>query len=526
MLHMDKLDLPDFSVVDAFVIGEGEASLHELLTCYKAGTDIAQCRGIAYFKNKKLQVSPLRETFVLCKDLPRPDFSGFDLNKYTTQGKLLTLYMSRGCINKCIFCEERKLWGTFRSKSGEQLFNEIKQAKDQYPRFDQVYFSESLFNGNINYLREFCKLIIDSGIKIQWEANAVIRKEMDSELLKLMADSGCCQLTYGVETVSPRLLAYVGKIMSNDADIEKIVRDTAQAGIKVTLDFMFGLPGETEEDAQKNIDFVVRNRKYIHTIYPSWSFCYLTQLSDVYANPEKWGLRPINDVAFWESIDGSNTYPVRMARFERFCAAMKKEGIAIQGIGYVLADREKKLGYYHCFKKDYKTAAVYLIQAIQKEPWDTVLRGVARICCQEVINEIDVDAVPKEECVDNGSNKYKYFPANCTDANWENGVAKGWATALFVDKTPAVLRQLRAGRKIMFADGTSRSIMSTKEDIQSVTVFLDGAPLDGAICGYPKEFTVCIGDPTHWVQHKKEARICLKACKRFLCYINGRLFHR
>jgi hypothetical protein len=262
-------------------------------------------------------------------------------------------------------------------------------AKQLYPEVEHIYFSESLTNGSISQSRTFCHLLIESGIRINWEANAVIRKEMDCELLTLMAKSGCKRLMYGVETVSKTLLAHVGKIMSDKVNIEKVIRETAEAGIHVTLNFMFGLPGETEEDAKENIDFVIRNKKYIHTIYPSWSFCYLTQLCEAYANPERWGIKPITDVSFWESIDGKNTYPVRLERFERFCGAMLKDGIAIQYSSDKLADREKKLGFYYCFMKDFWKGAMYLLQAAEKEPWDTAIKGTLRGCCQKVIDEIN-----------------------------------------------------------------------------------------------------------------------------------------
>jgi len=472
-LHMNRLDLKTLAIVDAFVIGEGEMTLYELLCSFKNGTDISQCPGIAYFRDDKLHLSAPRNSIVDPHDLPMPDYIDFDLKKYISQGKLLPLYISRGCINKCIFCEERKFWKPFRTKSGDQLFDEIKQLKAQFHDLEAIYFSESLFNGGIRQLRQFCHLLIESGIKVEWEANAIIRKEMDSDLLKLMAKAGCKRLMYGVETVSKTLLAYVGKIMSDKADIEEIVRHTANAGILVTLNFMFGLPGETEEDAQKNIDFVIRNKDYIDRVYPSWSFCYLTPLCDAYADPGKWGLKPITDVSFWESQDGTNSYPVRLARFERFCVAMKKEGITSSYVGDKLADREKKLGYYYCFIKDYSKAATYLLQAVKKEPWDTTLVNVLQTCLEKANDKTRIDTA-----------------FNHTDENWVNGVARSWATAFFVENTIQAKTKFSVGKRIVFANGDTRQIVSTKEDGNAIAVFLDGTPLDGTVVGYPHKFTI------------------------------------
>jgi len=382
--YSNSIDPESFSAVDVFVFGEGEETLHKLLNIFRSGGDFSQLPGIAYFKDNKLYSTATYDTIVPPQDLPMPDFHYFDFKKYLTQGTQLPFYLSRGCINKCMFCEERTLWKTFRTKSGKQVFDEIKKAKEMFPDFISIYFSESLTNGSISKLREFCLLLIESKMKIDWSANVVVRKEMDADLLKLMAAAGCNLLMYGTETASKRLLEYVGKISARDADISKIVKDTSEAGINVTLNFMFGLPGETEEDAQENIDFVIKNKQYIYTIYPSWSFCYLTQFCSAFKEPEKWGLKPITSTSFWESIDGSNTYPIRLERFERFCTAMKREGIAIQYPAEKLLDREKQLGYYYCHKKDFRKASEYLIQAIEKEPENISLKNSLENCLKEI----------------------------------------------------------------------------------------------------------------------------------------------
>lgn len=79
---------------------------------------------------------------------------------------------------------------------------------------------------------------------------------------------------------------------------------------------------------------------------------------------------------------------------------------------------------------------------------------------------------------------------NVTDQNWVNGVARDWATAFFVANSDNAQSRFTVGKKIKFVDGTIRAIVSTQENGGSLTIFLDGDPLDGAVVGYPHKFSV------------------------------------
>ena len=217
-------------------------------------------------------------------------------------------------------------------------------------------------------MREFCELVAAEKLKIRWEANAIIRREMNSELLTLMRQAGCVRLIYGIESVSQKVLNGVGKIMARGCDIEGIVRDTSQAGIQVWLNFMFGLPGETQRDAEDNIKFVVKNKEYIHTVVPTFAFCALPPLSDAFLDPVKYGIQKNPHVSFWESKDCTNTYDERMFRFERFCVSVNKAGVTNTYPFDEYHDRSRSLGFYYLYKRDYYRAIPYLRQAIEKEP--------------------------------------------------------------------------------------------------------------------------------------------------------------
>lgn len=86
--------------------------------------------------------------------------------------------------------------------------------------------------------------------------------------------------------------------------------------------------------------------------------------------------------------------------------------------------------------------------------------------------------------------------SEATNDMWVNGVARSWDTAFFVFDSFHARRELTVGKKITFADGTTRTIVRTREDIRpliedsTLVIFLDGPPLDGMVVGYPKKFIV------------------------------------
>ncbi len=377
-LMTGRLARKDYMFIDAFVLGEGELTLAELLTRFKKRESIIDCHGVASFQENNLRMRAQRQLIPDLSILPPPDYSDFNFENYTTKGTHLATHFSRGCINKCIYCDERVLWGVFRTKSGKQFFQEVKELKNKYPFLTHLTLNDSLVNGSIKELTEFCRLMTENPLGLTWGVFAIIRKEMEPDLLRLMKSAGCSRLMYGVESVSRPVLEKVGKVMTRGCDIEKIIRDTADAGIQVWTNFMFGLPGETEEDAQQNIDFVIRNKKYIHSVSPTFALCNLSEFSGAHLYPEKYGIKKNVHIHYWETEDGKNNYLVRLKWFERFCTAINRAGVNNAYPHNRLVDRDKKIGYYYYYKKDYTNAVKYFKKAIKIEPWDKHLENTIK----------------------------------------------------------------------------------------------------------------------------------------------------
>lgn len=354
---------------DAVVFGEGEESLTEYLKTVETLND-SPLKGIAY-KGASGQIinGGPRALIKSLDSLPFADFSDFNLPLYAGK-RVLPTYFSRGCINKCVYCTENKFFPHFRNRTGRRVFDEILHQLSLYPGTSFFRMHDSVSNANIPELNKFCDLLEGSGLNIRYNLeNAIIRKEMDSAFYGKLKKTGCDVIGYGLETPSKPLLKAVGKGACMDADIDKVVEEGARAGLPIGVNMMFGLPGETDSDYQAQLEFLKRhspNRGHI-TINPALNFCYFPEGSAAHCDPAKYGIDMSLGELYWSSLDGKNTFPARLEKFERFCALAA-------GLGYrnlfditQSMNKHEMLGNYYYRLRDYEKSLFHLKLSFEGE---------------------------------------------------------------------------------------------------------------------------------------------------------------
>jgi radical SAM superfamily enzyme YgiQ (UPF0313 family) len=343
------------------------------------GGKIEECAGTLYRRNGSIISGPERELIRNIDSLPFPDFSDFDFFKYDASFKI-PISSSRGCVNRCIYCNELPYWKKYRARSGESMFAEAKYQLERYPHVYFFDFQDSLVNGDIRALESFCDLILSNNVKIKWSGQAIIRKEMTYGLFTKLKKSGCVSLAYGLETTSMALMERIGKVFSKDVNIDQLIDDSYRAGVSCVLNFMFGLPGETDEDALINIEFIKRNSKKITAVNPSPGFCAICPGTIAYKNPGKYNLDISKGYDYWESKDGANNYITRIERFEHFIANVHRLGIPSVYSHPKLINKNELLANYYFTLEDYEKAISYYEEAAQANPDNRVFKDKLRIC--------------------------------------------------------------------------------------------------------------------------------------------------
>lgn len=362
-------------IVDTVIIGEGEHSICRLAESIDKYNDISKVSGIAFKKNNSIIVtepSPL----VDLDSLPFLDFKDLALTDYDDP-RHISLMTSRGCIRRCFFCSDASCWSGYRAMSGERIFQEVAYQKNMHTNIGHFDFLDLEFNGNTQSLIKFCELMIKNPLDIHWNANMIVRPEMTQDVIEKMARADCEHIIFGIESGSERVLKMMNKHYKI-ADADRIIRQMHEAGICVTTNFMFGFPGETEEDFAQTLDFLRRNAKFLDRCYPSRTYFALEEFSYVYNHPQEFGIIPSPyGHLFWESMDGNNTYPVRMERCRRFCELALELGIEV-GTGVqtsVLQDEWFNLAHYYETRKDYPKAVENLLKYYEIDRYSSLVNN-------------------------------------------------------------------------------------------------------------------------------------------------------
>jgi radical SAM superfamily enzyme YgiQ (UPF0313 family) len=484
--HLAGHSLIKNDFVDAVVQGEGELTLIDIISRYKDTGSFTDCPGIIIRKDGEAVDNVDRDVIKDLNQVPAPDFSDYAFELYRTPSRL-PIISSRGCPNRCIFCNERPFWRSYRGRSANTIFEEIKAQVVRYPFINFLDFQDSLVNGLIKELDHLADLIIQSGLNIKWAGQAAIRKEMTPELLMKLKRSGCVCLAYGLETPSESLMLKIGKRLSAGADVNAIAEAHGRTGLSATYNFMFGLPGESETDAFESHEFLRRNKKYSIAVNPSSGFCGFAPGTLVHEDPDRYGVDLIKGSMFWESRDGTNTYITRLKRFEDFCRLVQELGISTTYPSTVLLDRNRSLGHYYRQAGQNAKAIWYFKSWLDERPEDNHVRTILLEMLPNA-DELDVKSHREKRVSVETFGTWKL--KNHTDENWLNGVARQWAAAFFIDFSNYALNEFSAGRSIRFSDGSIRVILKNQENAGCLIVYVDGPPLDGGHVGYPNTIAV------------------------------------
>ncbi len=364
--------------IDAIVRGHGDVVFPELLKTLEAG-GLKPIAGVVCKAGDGGPAPAIKDL----DSVPFADIAGFPLETYTDVIRI-PFAGSRGCVWKCHFCSSTQFWAGYTYMSGERMFAEVSHQKKLFPWKSHVDFYDITANGSVESLLKFSELSHQFHQERKekaygWKINGIIRPEMTRDVLQKMKLSGCQDIIYGIESGSPRVLALMNKPYRIDV-AEKVLADTHAAGIKCTGNFMFGFPGETEEDFQRTLEFVRRNHESLDRVYASATFTSLEEHSHLTSNPRALGVKEVHPDRFhnlyWESEDGTNDYEVRLDRYKRFRELSIALGIdAYKGVnGKLEQDQLANLAQYKQFKSDHLAAIDHFLRYLEFDLYNGPMR--------------------------------------------------------------------------------------------------------------------------------------------------------
>jgi anaerobic magnesium-protoporphyrin IX monomethyl ester cyclase len=250
---MKEQTLEEFASFDIGVLGEGEKTFLELVE----GRSPEKVNGVVYRSPSGAAVSsPARELMDM-DELPIPAWDLYDLEKYS---KLLPVELIRGCPYACTFCY-RALTRKARRKKTEKVIDELKFYVENYGVNKFGFATNGIFPLGKEHGIEISEAIIQSQLNIQFLTATRVNIAVDEELMRAMGKAGCELINLGIESGDVEVLKNCGK-GTKIGDAEKALRILHRCGIKTSLNFILGLPGENKRSLENTRRFAMRNRKY------------------------------------------------------------------------------------------------------------------------------------------------------------------------------------------------------------------------------------------------------------------------
>ncbi|MFQ6020442.1 MAG: B12-binding domain-containing radical SAM protein [Candidatus Aenigmatarchaeota archaeon] len=254
--------LKKFPYIDLLIRGESEKTSFQLIKTIKGKRNFNKVTGISFRKGNKIVNTKPTPPIKNLDDLPIPAFDLLPINKYfsitfSKRKPFMTIITSRGCPFRCDFCivGGSTVWrgsgnGWFQ-RSAKSILDEIEHLVKNY-KIKDIYFFDETFTVDKKRVLEICKGIKKRNIKINWSCNSRVDSVQDEKMLKTMAEAGCWNLLFGVESGSQEILDSCNKRI-NISQIKKTFEITKKYGIYASSSFMVGLPGETKETIRKTL---------------------------------------------------------------------------------------------------------------------------------------------------------------------------------------------------------------------------------------------------------------------------------
>jgi ribosomal peptide maturation radical SAM protein 1 len=244
----------NFPFLDFVVCGEGDVAFVELVELLSSDdrSGISQIPGLCWRDaDSRLMVNSQSTRPVAPGRLVPPAYDGYfaELRASKVRSWIepqLVLEASRGCWwgakHQCTFCGLNGSYIEYRSKAGKSFCDELNEVVSRYHCLDVILADNIL---DTRYFEDFLPAVADLGWDLRMHCE--IKSNLNLRQLIALADSGMVSIQPGIESLSSRILALMRKGV-NGAQNVRVLRDAESLGLTVHWNYLFGFPGEDNED--------------------------------------------------------------------------------------------------------------------------------------------------------------------------------------------------------------------------------------------------------------------------------------
>ena len=245
--------LKSLGLVDHFIVGDVTS---DLISYFKKGTKNIN-------NNTTAQQDPNFHNIIT------PNYDHYDFFNY--EYARLPIVDSRGCVQKCEFCDVIEFWKKFQYLSAQNVFNQMQELIARYNiyRFD---FASSISNGNLLEFTKLVKMIADYNAnklpnkQMHWNGNFIIRKQgRHTEDLFNNIKKSNGRLVCGVESLCSDKRIKLGKNFTNE-DLDNHLKQCSKHGIQMDLLMIAAYHTETENDYVDALQWFESHKEYAGSV--------------------------------------------------------------------------------------------------------------------------------------------------------------------------------------------------------------------------------------------------------------------
>ncbi len=307
--------LLDSKDIDAVVTGEGEITVNEIINNLLADKNLAGVEGVIFREGDNIIRNQPRPLIKDLDSIPFParellgDSRAYIPPPATYKRKPVAVIMTaRGCNRRCIFCFQidKKRKSGIRYRSVDNVMKEIELCLKQ--GYKEIKFIDDTLAADYDRAMELARRITEKKLDFTWFASACVN-QVDKPLLKAFKEAGCWAILFGAESGVQKNLNAVRKGITLD-QTRRAVKAAKEAGLTVYTPFIFGIPGETFEEALKTIEFACEINPDIANFHAITPF----PGTELYDNIDKYGTMSSDLTDF--TYQGAAFIPYSMTRDE------------------------------------------------------------------------------------------------------------------------------------------------------------------------------------------------------------------
>ena len=247
--------------------GESEITICEIIDYYNKESDIRDIKGVYYLSDGKAIFTQEQNIIQNLDALPFPkrevtfskkNFYNFCI--FNMRMPYTTMITSRGCPYNCTYCSSPYIWGNkIRLRSTENVIAEINQCIDKFG-IKYIGFKDDIFGMDIEWLEKFCEMMKMLKYRILWSAmvHPFSFKQNKVKMIKLLRDSGCDMLIFGLQSAHPKILTNIKRSPLEPDELAETIELAKSNNISTTIEFILGLPEENKETITTTINYALK----------------------------------------------------------------------------------------------------------------------------------------------------------------------------------------------------------------------------------------------------------------------------